>query len=80
MTATSGISYRLILQHETEEKKPVRTECLAFQVYAHRSVVDPSLLTDDDPQRSSRTIGRISGTGIVLDSKSVEISKSDPFN
>ena len=70
MTATSGISYRLILQHETEEKKPVRTECLAFQVYAHRSVVDPSLLTDDDPQRSSRTIGRISGTGtgIVLDS------------
>ena len=36
-------------------------------------------LTDDDPQRSSRTIGRISA-GLVLDSKSVEISKSDPFN
>ena len=53
---------------------------VSAQVYAHRSVVDPSLLTDDDPQRSSRTIGRISGTGIVLNSKSVEISKSDPFN
>ena len=54
MTATSGISYRLILQHETEEKKPVRTECLAFQVYTHTEVlrIRPDLLDfDQDPNK-----------------------------
>ncbi len=32
MAATVGISYRLQLNHLNSEKKPVRSECLAFQV------------------------------------------------
>jgi hypothetical protein len=38
MAATVGISYRLQLNHLNSEKKPVRSECLAFQVqYVHIS-------------------------------------------
>jgi len=39
MAATVGISYRLQLNHLNSEKKPVRSECLAFQVqYVHINV------------------------------------------